>query len=181
MGNGSDLYGQFNQSHTSSDHNDKSSYYRNIKPLSFPLMWPQWGTLSGMTVPNTPQPWVPMHDTPNIFPKCEPTFDTPTQVVKNEYQPATFNSIGSENPLPDTPVTQCQTDTEVDTNCPVAVSQCENVTTLTDPNETIPTQVSTSRNRDLDYYKKFDLDRDKTEIDEIDVVSIDHNKRPSSV
>ena len=132
VGNGSDLYGQFNQSCTSSDHNDKSSYYRNIKPLSFPLMWLQWGTFSGMTVPNTPQPWVPMLDTSKFFAKCEPTFDTPTQVVKNEYQPAPFNSIRSENPLPDTPVTQCQTDTKVDTNCPVAVSQCENVTTLTD-------------------------------------------------
>ena len=106
-----------------------------------------------MTVPNTPQPWVPTCDTPKIFPKSEPIFDTPTQVVKNEYQAATFNSMGPENPLPDTPVTQSQTDTKVDTNCPVAVSQCENVTTLTDRNETTPTQVSTSTNHDLDYYK----------------------------
>ena len=53
MGNGSDLYAQFNQSHPSSDHQGHSPYYRNIKPLSLPLMWPHWGTLSRMTLPNT--------------------------------------------------------------------------------------------------------------------------------
>ena len=181
MGNGSDVYGQFNQSHTSSDHNHQSSYYRNIKPLRIPLMWPQWGTLSGMTVPNTPQLWVPMRDTPKSFPKSEPIFDMPAPVVKNGYQGEMFNCIGTENSLSDMPVTQSQTDTKVHKISPVAVSQHENDTTLTNRNETIPTQVPTCTNRDLDYYKKFDLDRDKTEIDEIDVVSIDANKRPSSV
>ena len=81
----------------------------------------------------------------------------PAPVVKNEYQGETFNYIGTENSLSDMPVTQSQTDTKVHKISPVAVSQHENDTTLTNRNETIPTQVPTCTNHDLDYYKKFDV------------------------
>ena len=43
------------------------------------------------------------------------------------------------------------------------------------------TQVPTSTNYNLDYYQKFDLHVDKSKVNEIDVVSVDANKRPSSI